>query len=243
MPGIDPGQFSAHGRRLSSTGPSIRDEKDERVAALQATRRIAVFQRALIGGYLVLWGLLAIAPVSRSDWFLENLLVFALAAFLVTVRHRLRLGYFSAFCLFVFMTIHAIGAHYTYSQVPYDDWLAAATGLRLDEMFGFERNHFDRLEHFLHGLLLTFPIRAAIAQWTSARGQWSYLLAAGMVMLLSATYEILEWLVAEVVASDVGMAFLGIQGDIWDAQKDMGLAFIGAILSMGSAWLAARSRT
>src|SRR5690606_35996498 len=94
-----------------------------------------------------------------------------------------------------------------------------------------------RFAHLLHGLLLTFPIRDVMARNWSARGRWPYLLPAALIMLLSATYELVEWIVAEIITEDAGIAFVGAQGDVWDAQKDMALAFLGAITAMSASWL------
>lgn len=197
----------------------------------------SLLARVLLATYLGIWSLLAIDPVNRFDWLLENLLVFLLALGLYLGRHRNRLSTFSICCLFIFMVVHAVGAHYTYSLVPYDAWLRAIDWPMPGDGSSAGRNQFDRLAHFLHGLLLTFPIRDLLVRSWSVRGRWAYLLPAALIMLLSATYELAEWIVAEIVAEDAGIAFVGAQGDVWDAQKDMSLAFLGAIAAMSASWL------
>jgi len=116
--------------------------------------------------------------------------------------------------------------------VPYDDWFKNITGSTLNSILGFERNHFDRLVHFCYGLLLAYPIREIFIRVADVKGFWSYFLPLDLTMSTSMIYELVEWGAAEVVGGDLGMAYLGTQGDVWDAHKDMGLASIGALIAM-----------
>jgi putative membrane protein len=117
----------------------------------------------------------------------------------------------------------ALGSHYTYALVPYQEWFPIFEG---------GRNHFDRLVHFLYGLLLAYPIREMFLRIGNVRGFWGYFLPLDLTMSTSMLYELIEWLAAEVVGGDLGQAYLGTQGDIWDAHKDMALASLGALISM-----------
>ena len=182
--------------------------------------------------YLALWIPLAIEPFDRADWLLENILVVVFAAFLVASFKRLPLSGISYTLIFVFLCLHAVGAHYTYAEVPYDTWVRNFTGGSLNEMMGWERNHFDRLVHFSYGLLLAYPIREVFLRVVDARGFWGYFLPLDVTMSTSMIYELIEWAVAEMVGGDLGMAYLGTQGDIWDAHKDMALASLGALIAM-----------
>jgi putative membrane protein len=173
--------------------------------------------------YLVWWIIMAINPKHFDDWLLENLLVVAAAALLVFTYKSFPLSLVSYTCIFVFMMLHALGAHYTYAEVPYDEWLP---------MFAGGRNHFDRLVHFLYGLLLAYPIREMFLRIGNVRGFWGYFLPLDLTMSTSMLYELIEWGAAELVGGDLGAAYLGTQGDIWDAQKDMALASIGALIAM-----------
>src|SRR5689334_21441045 len=103
-------------------------------------------QQVLLAVYAAVWVWAAVNPVSRSDWFLENLLVFAGVAFLGWLYRTRPLSDLSSIFLTVFFVLHTVGSHYTYSQVPLGDWVKQALGL--------ERNHYDRLVHFTFGLLL-----------------------------------------------------------------------------------------
>ncbi|HRH98256.1 MAG TPA: DUF2238 domain-containing protein [Prosthecobacter sp.] len=182
--------------------------------------------------FALLWAVLAVHPLHRQDWLLENvLLVLALPLFVAAYRHRL-FSRLSWVLIFIFMCLHEVGAHYTYSEVPYDEWWRALTGHTLNEHFGWQRNHFDRVIHFTYGLLLAYPFREIFLRIARARGFWGYFLPLDLTMSSSLLYELIEWLAAEVLGSDLGQAYLGTQGDIWDAHKDMALASLGALIAM-----------
>lgn len=182
--------------------------------------------------FLAYWMVLAIEPRDRADWLLENLLAIVFAAVLVASFKRLPLSGISYTTIFLFLCLHTLGAHYTYTEVPYDDWVRALTGGSLNEAMGWERNHFDRLVHFSYGLLLAYPIREVFLRVVDARGFWGYFLPLDVTMSTSMIFELFEWAVAERVGGDLGMAYLGTQGDVWDAHKDMALASLGAALAM-----------
>lgn len=191
---------------------------------------------------LVLTGIvLGIRPHDRADWLLENLLAVAAVVVLVATRKRMRLSRISYVCVFLFLMLHELGAHYTYSEVPYDAWFATLTGRGLNERLGFERNHFDRVVHLAYGFLLAYPIRELFVRVAEARGFWGYFLPLDVVMSTSMLYELIEWGAAQVFGGGLGQAFLGTQGDEWDAHKDMLLATIGAILSLSITALVQRS--
>ena len=185
--------------------------------------------------FLPYWIVLAIEPRDRADWLLENLLAIVFAAVLVASFKRLPLSGISYTTIFLFLCLHTLGAHYTYAEVPYDDWVRALTGGSLNEAMGWERNHFDRLVHFSYGLLLAYPIREVFLRVVDARGFWGYFLPLDVTMSTSMIFELFEWVVAERVGGDLGMAYLGTQGDVWDAHKDMALASLGAALAMALA--------
>jgi putative membrane protein len=192
--------------------------------------------------FAVIWVLLAIDPLYRHDWMLENLLVVAFALAFLWWRKSLDLSKTSATLIFIFLVVHEIGAHYTYSKVPYDQWSEALIGVNITELFGFSRNHFDRLEHFFYGLLLSYPMREAYVRAQMLKGRLTYTIPITITLAFSAVYEIIEWAAAEMVGGELGTAYLGTQGDVWDAQKDMALAGFGAILAMAAAFIAHRRR-
>ena len=180
----------------------------------------------------VLWIALAIAPLHRSDWVLENVLLLLGAGVLVATHGIFPLSRVSYTSLFVFLCLHTIGAHYTYSEVPYEEAVRNLLGISINELFGWERNNFDRLVHFSYGLLLAYPIREVFLRIASVRGFWGYFLPLDLTMSTSMLYELVEWAAAVQFGGELGTAFLGSQGDIWDAQKDMALASLGALITM-----------
>ena len=194
--------------------------------------RYGRFCLGLLIAFAIYWALLAIAPYDRQDWLLENALTFMFVPVIVVSYWVLPLSRISYFFIFVFMCLHSLGAHYTYSEVPYDAWTQSLFGTSINDAFGWQRNHFNRLVHFSYGLLLAYPAREIFFRLASARGFWSYFLPLDIVMSTSMIFELIEWAVAEIVGGDLGIAYLGTQGDVWDAHKDMALASLGALLTM-----------
>jgi putative membrane protein len=188
----------------------------------------------LLAIYAVIWIALAIDPVYRHDWMLENVLVAAAVPLLILTAKRLRFSDFTYTCFFIFFVLHAIGAHYTYALVPYDEWFHSLTGTSLDELLGFERNHFDRLVHFLYGLLITPAAIEIFAHYGRYPATWAALFPALFMSSHAGIYEIVEWGAALVFGGDLGQAYLGTQGDIWDGQKDMALAFVGTAIAIAA---------
>jgi putative membrane protein len=182
--------------------------------------------------FMIEWSILAIDPYDRKDWALENLLVLVFAIFLLLTYRRLTLSRISYTLIFIFLLIHEIGAHYTYAKVPYDEWFMSLFGTSLNELLGWERNNFDRVVHFSYGLLLAYPIREIYFRVADAEGFWGYFLPLDITMSTSMLFELFEWLAAEIFGGELGAAYLGTQGDIWDAHKDMGLASLGALIAM-----------
>ncbi|MEW6016391.1 MAG: DUF2238 domain-containing protein [Candidatus Zixiibacteriota bacterium] len=182
--------------------------------------------------FLLIWVILAINPSHRQDWALENLLVLIFGAVLVLTARSLPLSRISYTLIFIFLTLHEIGAHYTYAEVPYDRWFESLTGGSFNSLVGWQRNNFDRVIHFSYGLLLAYPIREVFLRIASVSGFWGYFLPLDLTMSTSMLFELFEWLAAEFFGGDLGVAYLGTQGDIWDAHKDMALAGLGAVIAM-----------
>ncbi len=182
--------------------------------------------------FSLLWLWLAWAPHDRHDWMLENVLtVVAVVALLATYR-TLPLSRISYTLIFLFLCLHSVGAHYTYSLVPYEQWWHSLFGASLNDVLGLERNHYDRLVHFSYGLLLAYPVREVFLRVAQVRGFWGYFLPLDLTMSTSMLYELIEWAAAEAFGGELGAAFLGTQGDVWDAHKDMALASLGALIAM-----------
>lgn len=192
--------------------------------------------------FSMLWVAMAIEPKYREDWLVENILVVALALTLVALRNKIVLSRAAATMLFVFCCTHVVGSHYTYAEVPYDAWWRAMTGETLNSVLGFERNHFDRLQHFCYGFLLAVPIRELLMQRHDLPRFASYALPVDIILSSSALYELIEWLAAVVFGEELGAAYLGTQGDPWDAHADIALATLGALITMSVLFFVERAR-
>lgn len=194
--------------------------------------------RVLLAAFVLVWIALAIRPAYRQDWLLENLLVLVALPLLVITGRRRPFTDGAYVALFAFFVLHEIGAHYTYSAVPYADWLTALGAGDLALEAG--RNHYDRVVHFAYGLLVTPAAIQIFARYGRYPTTWAVLFPLFFIMAHSVVYELVEYAAALVFGGDLGQAYLGTQGDIWDAQKDMALAGAGAALAVGYAWLRGR---
>ncbi|WP_380877240.1 hypothetical protein ACFB49_12000 [Sphingomonas sp. DBB INV C78] len=131
--------------------------------------------------------------------------------------------------LLAFWLLHTLGGRYTYSNVPYDDWAIALTGKSISDAFGFTRNHYDRLVHFAFGVTAT-PVIVETLRRHGFSLRASLYVAVEFTLAVGAAYEIFEWWLTLVMAGTDADLYNGQQGDIWDAQKDMALAMLGALL-------------
>lgn len=173
-----------------------------------------------------------IGAQAPGTWILENVPV-ALGVLILWFTYRpMPLSRISYSLIFLFLCLHETGAHWTYARVPYDDWWRTLCGVTLNSQLGFTRNHFDRLVHFSYGFLMAYPIREVFLRVANVRGFWGYFLPLDVTMSTSMFYEVLEWVTAAVVGSTASNDYLGSQGDIWDSQKDMAMASLGALIAM-----------
>jgi putative membrane protein len=181
----------------------------------------------LLSVFVVIWAALAIAPWYRQDWLLENLLVFIAVPLLAATSRSLRFSNHAYTCLFVFFVLHVIGAHFTYSEVPWREWfnLTGAGGTA-------GRNHYDRFVHFAYGLLMFPAVWELFAARANPQRIWRYVMPVTFLLSHSVVYEMIEWGAAEVFGGDLGVAYLGTQGDEWDAQKDMAMATAGTLTGL-----------
>jgi len=178
----------------------------------------------LMAGTIVAMALSAHQPAMVFDWWLENLLVFLLFLFLLFTYRKIPLSTFAYGMIFCFLLIHEWGAHHKYADVPLGKWMKG--------WLQTTRNHYDRVSHFAFGFFLSVPFREAFVVTASNRGAWSYYIPVEFALAAGAIYEVIESIVAEIVTPEQGEAFVGMQGDMWDAQKDIGLAGAGAALMM-----------
>jgi putative membrane protein len=189
-------------------------------------------KKAALTGVLAVFLLTWIKPLWPLEQALHSSLtvIGLLALWWVDRRWPLGNAAFAAICGFT--ALHCIGARWLYSNIPYDQWALALTGWSPDAAFGWERNHFDRLIHFLYGLCFT-PALTQLARhgWPALRTGQAFTLAVMMIMCSSLAYEWLEWGIALALSPEAAEAYNGQQGDIWDAHADMLLATIGSLLT------------
>jgi putative membrane protein len=166
---------------------------------------------------------MAIDPKYRADWLLENVLIFIFFPFIIWMDKKHQFTLLTMVFLLVYTSLHTLGSHFTYAEMEYFN--------AITQFFGFERNHFDRVVHFLFGLLLFRVLfEMLISTFNSAKAALFFTVT--LILSISTLYELLEWLAVIVVNPELGMAFLGIQGDIWDAHKDTALAALGAFTNL-----------
>ena len=184
----------------------------------------------LLALFAVVWLVLAISPSYRDVWLAENILSVLLVVGLILTYKRFRFSNFTYTLIFFFLVLHTIGAHYTYAEMP--------LFTLLKNNYALTRNHYDRIVHFLFGLVFFFPIQEILSRKLNVKGAWSYLLAFLVVFAFKGIYEIIEWIYALVAESHiVDTFFLGAQGDVWDAQKDMAWGALGVIIAWIGLWI------
>ena len=174
--------------------------------------------------FVVFWIVLAIDPLFRHVWILENIVIFLFAPIVVWSYFKFRLSNFSYILIFLLSILHVLGSHYTYGATPWGDWLS--------QFFGWERNHYDRIVHFLYGMFMAGIFVDLFKKYLPKNRFMGLLFVFCLVFSIGSLYEVSEFIAGVIVEPEPGLAFLGFQGDIWDTQKDMLLQAIGAILGL-----------
>jgi len=177
----------------------------------------------LLALYGLVFAVCAISPFDRAVWWAENIPVLVIIALLVLISRRFRFSNTSYVLMAFFIVLHTIGGHYTFERVPFG---------AVSDFFGFERNHFDRVAHFSVGFY-AYPIAEFLMVRRLAHSRWIIaLFPVFAIATVAGAYEIIEWQYALNSDPAAGIAVLGSQGDIWDAQKDILADTLGAILVM-----------
>ncbi|MDK2777487.1 MAG: DUF2238 domain-containing protein [Pseudomonadota bacterium] len=169
--------------------------------------------------YAVLFTLLGWQVADRTVWYAEVTPLIVVYLALLLTMHRFRFSVLSYLCMFIPLLWHTVGAHYTFSLVPFD-WVM--------QWFGLERNPYDRIGHFMVGLFVV-PVAEFLQARQLATRMTAILFGVFAVGTVAAIYEIIEWVYAVLEGGESGISFLGAQGDIWDAQKDMLADLLGAL--------------
>jgi putative membrane protein len=178
------------------------------------------------GIVLLLAGALAlivsgIGPADRTTWWLEVFPIFLAVPVLLATRRRFPLTRLLYWLILVHAMILMLGGHYTYAKVPLGFWM--------QDWFGFARNNYDRIGHFAQGFVPALVAREILLRRSPlTRGKWLFFIVTSICLAVSACYEFVEW-GAALAGGESADAFLGTQGDVWDTQWDMFMAFIGAL--------------
>lgn len=173
--------------------------------------------------FTLIWISTIVGTTDMNNWMLENLLVFLFLGFMIFSYRKYQFSDLSYLLVCIYLCLHVYGSKYTYAENPLGYWLKDA--------LQWERNHYDRIVHFSFGFLLAYPMREMFLSWLKFPMWVAWLLPIEITLSISAFYELIEWGVADVFFPSQGDAYLGTQGDVWDAQKDIFLAFCGAIFA------------
>ena len=176
-----------------------------------------------IGVFLIVWADSFIGTTDMTNWIIENTLTILFLTFLVFTYAKYKFSDLSYLLICVYLCLHVYGSKYTYAENPF--------GYYVKDLFDTSRNQYDRIVHFGFGFLLAYPMRELFLKWLNFPKKVSWILPIEITLSIGALYELIEWAVADVFFKAQGDAYLGTQGDIWDAQKDIFMAFLGAILA------------
>jgi putative membrane protein len=174
--------------------------------------------------FFICWVVTFINTNNRQNWVTENVLTVIFIILLIAGYRKFKFSDLSYTLFFVYILLHIYGAEYTYAENPFGYWLKDTLQLN--------RNYYDRIVHFSFGFMLAYPMRDYFKNYMQWPDWVCWVLPVEITMSFSGAYELIEWLVADVFYPEEGAAYLGSQGDIWDAQKDMGIAFAGSVICM-----------
>jgi putative membrane protein len=178
---------------------------------------------AFVSVFTTIWINTLIGTSDLNNWMLENTLTVLFLIFLLSTFSKYQFSDLTYLLICIYLCLHVYGAKYTYAENPFGYWLK--------DYFNSDRNHYDRIVHFSFGFLLAYPMRELFLKWFKYPKLVAWVLPIEITLSISAFYELIEWAVADVFFQAQGDAYLGTQGDIWDAQKDIFLAVSGAILA------------
>ncbi|MFC4263553.1 DUF2238 domain-containing protein [Ferruginibacter yonginensis] len=169
------------------------------------------------------WVSTLVGTTDMANWLMENTLVFIFLIYLIASFKKHQFSDVSYLLITIYLCLHVYGSKYTYADNPFGYWL--------QEVLHTQRNHYDRIVHFSFGFLLAYPMRELFLNYFKFPAWVAWSLPIEITLSISAFYELIEWAVADIFFPAQGDAYLGTQGDIWDAQKDIFLAFSGAIIA------------
>ena len=188
------------------------------------------YPKILLFLFLVFWVFIAISPWYREAWIAENILTVFFVGLLIFTYNKFRFSNLSYTLFFTILVLHTIGSYYTYTEMPLFDLLR--------DSFGLARNHYDRVVHFLFGILFFIPTYEFISKKFKVKGFWGLFLSFLMIIALKGTFEVFEYLYVILTKSEIiGQHYLGMQGDQWDTQKDIALGMLGSAMAWIGFWI------
>lgn len=177
----------------------------------------------LLLSFAVIWVDTFIGTTDLNNWMIENTLTVLFLLFIITTFKKYQFSDLSYLLMCIYLCLHVYGSKYTYAENNFGYWLKEYTHS--------SRNYYDRIVHFSFGFLLAYPMRELFLKWLKYPKLVAWILPIEITLSISALYELIEWAVADIFFKAQGDAYLGTQGDIWDAQKDIFMAFLGALVS------------
>ncbi|MBK6824683.1 MAG: DUF2238 domain-containing protein [Saprospiraceae bacterium] len=185
--------------------------------------------------FVIVWVNTYLGTTDLSNWFLENTLTVLSLIFLITSFKKYQFSDLTYLFICIYLCMHVYGSKYTYAENP--------LGYYLQDLLHTSRNQYDRIVHFSFGFLLAYPIRELFIQWLKYPKSAAWITPIEITLSIGGIYELIEWAVADIFFTEQGAAYLGTQGDVWDAQKDVFYAFTGAILASSLISLIHRFKT
>ena len=182
------------------------------------------FQRTLYACFLPFFVGSCVAPPYVEFLMMQHVPTAIAVLLLGYASSRIAISRLSFSLIILFLCLHTLGARYLYSYTPYDEWSEQMFGMNISRLFGFKRNHYDRIVHFLYGLLLAFPVQEIERRYLRLPRSAAAVLAVEFILATSAACELIEWLTTVIFSPEQVEPFVGQQGDMFDAQKDTALA-------------------
>lgn len=185
--------------------------------------------------FIIVWVNTYLGTTDLSNWLLENTLTVLSLIFLISTFKKYQFSDLTYLFICIYLCMHVYGSKYTYAENP--------LGYYLQDLLHTSRNQYDRIVHFSFGFLLAYPIRELFIQWLKYPKSAAWITPIEITLSIGGIYELIEWAVADIFFTEQGAAYLGTQGDVWDAQKDIFYAFTGAILASSLISLIHRFKT
>ena len=185
--------------------------------------------------FVIVWVNTYLGTTDLSNWLLENTLTVLSLIFLISTFKKYQFSDLTYLFICIYLCMHVYGSKYTYAENP--------LGFYIQDILHTSRNQYDRIVHFSFGFLLAYPIRELFIQWLKYPKSAAWITPIEITLSIGGIYELIEWAVADIFFTEQGAAYLGTQGDVWDAQKDIFYAFTGAILASSLISLIHRFKT